>query len=88
LHPRHAHDHGGGHEHGEHGNSHGLIHDSVRRSREGIRAVSLSLAVLGVTACAQTAVFLAGGSIALLADLIHNFGGIIGVGEISSPHPR
>jgi cation diffusion facilitator family transporter len=36
--------------------------------------VSLSLGVLGLTAIAQTAVFLASGSIALLADLIHNFG--------------
>jgi cation diffusion facilitator family transporter len=57
-----------------HGHSHGLIDDSIKRSREGIRAVSLSLAVLGLTAVAQTIVFLISGSIALLADLIHNFG--------------
>jgi Co/Zn/Cd efflux system component len=63
----HAHD-------GEHGHSHGLVHDSIKRSREGIRAVSLSLAVLGLTAAAQTVVFIASGSIALLADLIHNYG--------------
>ncbi len=63
------------HSHGdEHGHSHGLIHDSIKRSREGIRAVSLSLAILGLTAIAQTVVFIASGSIALLADLIHNFG--------------
>ena len=36
--------------------------------------MSLSLVVLGLTAIAQVAVFLASGSIALLADLIHNFG--------------
>jgi cation diffusion facilitator family transporter len=59
---------------GEHGHSHGLIDDGIKRSREGIHAVSLSLAVLGLTAVAQTLVFIAGGSIALLADLIHNFG--------------
>lgn len=69
----------GAHEHehadyGDHGHSHGLVHDSIKRSREGIRAVSLSLAVLGLTAVAQTIVFIASGSIALLADLIHNFG--------------
>jgi divalent metal cation (Fe/Co/Zn/Cd) transporter len=58
----------------EHGHSHGLIDDSIMRSREGIRAVSLSLAVLGLAAVAQSIVFLASGSIALLADLIHNFG--------------
>src|ERR1700682_5434461 len=72
----HAHDHAYVHvdAHGEHGHSHGLVHDSIKRSREGIRAVSLSLAVLGLTAIAQTVVFLASGSIALLADLIHNYG--------------
>lgn len=58
----------------EHGHSHGLIDPSIKRSREGIRAVALSLAVLGLAALAQTAVFIASGSIALLADLIHNFG--------------
>ncbi|MFX8059674.1 cation transporter, partial [Acinetobacter baumannii] len=36
--------------------------------------VFLSLAVLGIAALAQTVVYLASGSIALLADLIHNFG--------------
>jgi cation diffusion facilitator family transporter len=60
--------------HGPAGHSHGLIDESIKRSREGIRAVSLSLAVLAVAALAQTAVFIASGSIALLADLIHNFG--------------
>jgi divalent metal cation (Fe/Co/Zn/Cd) transporter len=71
-HPHH-HDHGHGHGHG-HDHTHGLVHDSIKRSQEGIRAVSLSLAVLGLTAIAQTFVFIASGSIALLADLIHNFG--------------
>ncbi len=62
------------HEHDDHGHSHGLVHHSIKRSREGIRAVLLSLAVLGVAAIAQTVVFVASGSLALLADLIHNFG--------------
>ncbi|HEY7891052.1 MAG TPA: cation diffusion facilitator family transporter [Solirubrobacteraceae bacterium] len=73
----HDHEHDHGHTHGGdggHGHSHGLVDDSIKRSREGIRAVSLSLAVLGLAAAAQTAVFIASGSIALLADLIHNFG--------------
>jgi divalent metal cation (Fe/Co/Zn/Cd) transporter len=71
----HEHDHAHHHDHdGEHGHSHGLVHDSIKRSREGIRAVSLSLAVLGVAAVAQMVVFIASGSVALLADLIHNFG--------------
>jgi cation diffusion facilitator family transporter len=71
---RHAHTHDHPHKHEDHGHSHGLIHESIKRSRAGIHAVSLSLAVLGLAAMAQTAVFLASGSIALLADLIHNFG--------------
>jgi cation diffusion facilitator family transporter len=68
-----AHEHEHRHAHG-HGHSHGLVDQSIRRSREGIRAVSLSLAVLGATALAQAVVFVVSGSIALLADLIHNFG--------------
>jgi cation diffusion facilitator family transporter len=36
--------------------------------------VGLSLAILAVGALAQTLIFLASGSVALLADLIHNFG--------------
>jgi divalent metal cation (Fe/Co/Zn/Cd) transporter len=72
THAGQAHQHA--HEHGGHGHSHGLVDESIKRSREGIRAVSLSLAVLGLAAVAQTLVFVASGSIALLADLIHNFG--------------
>src|SRR3954463_3332714 len=68
--------HGHSHSHSEegHGHSHGLVDDSIKRSREGIRAVALSLAVLGATAVAQTLIFVISGSVALLADLIHNFG--------------
>jgi cation diffusion facilitator family transporter len=59
---------------GAHGHSHGLLDDSITRSRAGMRAVSLSLAILGLAAVAQAGVFIASASIALLADLIHNFG--------------
>jgi cation diffusion facilitator family transporter len=59
---------------GGHGHFHGLVDVSIRRSRAGLRAVSLSLAVLAATALAQVAVFLVTDSVALLADLIHNFG--------------
>jgi cation diffusion facilitator family transporter len=58
----------------DHGHSHGLVHDSIKRSRAGIRAVGLALLVLALTAVAQTLVFVATGSVALLADLIHNVG--------------
>ncbi len=57
-----------------HGHSHGLVDDSIKRSQAGLRAVGLSLAVLGLTAVAQLGIFIVSGSIALLADLIHNFG--------------
>jgi cation diffusion facilitator family transporter len=62
------------HHHGGHGHSHGLIDESVKRSRERLRAVALSLAVLALAAGIQLAVFISSGSVALLADLIHNFG--------------
>jgi len=57
-----------------HSHSHGLVDESIKRSREGIRAVLISLGVLGLAAVAQTLVFALSGSVALLADLIHNFG--------------
>ena len=58
----------------DHAHSHGLIDDSIKRSREGVRAVLLSLGVLTVAAAAQTLIYALSGSVALLADLIHNFG--------------
>jgi cation diffusion facilitator family transporter len=58
----------------EHGHSHGLIDPSIVRSRAGVRAVSISLGVLLLTTLVQIAVFVATNSVALLADLIHNFG--------------
>ncbi|HEY6054198.1 MAG TPA: cation diffusion facilitator family transporter, partial [Gaiellaceae bacterium] len=63
------HDHAG---HDEH--SHGLVDRSILRSRAGVKAVALSLLVLGLTAGAQVAVFVFSHSVALLADLIHNTG--------------
>jgi cation diffusion facilitator family transporter len=69
-HEHHHHDHGPG----GHGHSHGLVDPSITRSRAGVRAVLASLAVLGAGAVVQTLVYVASGSVALLADLIHNFG--------------
>jgi len=57
-----------------HGHSHGLVDRSIIRSRAGLRVVAISLGVLGLTALAQVAIFVITGSVALLADLIHNFG--------------
>jgi cation diffusion facilitator family transporter len=61
-------------QHHDHGHSHGLVDDSIKRSREGLRAVGVTLLVLALTALAQAAVYLPSGSVALLADLIHNAG--------------
>jgi cation diffusion facilitator family transporter len=69
----HSHDHGHAHG-GDHGHSHGLVDASIKRSRAGVEAVLLSLLILGATAAAQIFVFALSGSIALLADLIHNVG--------------
>jgi cation diffusion facilitator family transporter len=83
---RHAHPHTGPHAHhshadhehppGEHshGHSHGLVDESIKRSREGVRAVSIALGILASTAAIQALVFALTGSLALLADLIHNGG--------------
>jgi cation diffusion facilitator family transporter len=71
----HGHSHDHSHSHGgEHGHSHGLVDGSIKRSRAGLRAVLASLLILGVTAALQLVLFVISDSIALLADLIHNFG--------------
>jgi cation diffusion facilitator family transporter len=59
---------------GAHQHLHGLIDPTIRRSRAGLRATAQALLILGLTAVAQALVFTASGSVALLADLIHNFG--------------
>jgi cation diffusion facilitator family transporter len=58
----------------EHGHSHGLVDRSIVRSHAGLRTVAVSLGVLGVTAAVQAVIYVASGSVALLADLIHNAG--------------
>ena len=68
----HARDHD--HDHDGHDHSHGLVDRSILRSRAGVKAVALSLLILGLTAGAQVAIFVVSNSVALLADLIHNAG--------------
>lgn len=70
----HARDHHHDDDGDGHGHSHGLIDRSILRSRDGVKTVSISLAVLTLAAVVQTLIFLASGSVALLADLIHNYG--------------
>lgn len=49
------------------------IDDALESSEAGIRAVKISLMVLGLTAVAQIVIVVLSGSVALLADTIHNF---------------
>jgi Co/Zn/Cd efflux system component len=49
------------------------LDDALTSDARGIRALKLSLLLLGITAVAQLAVVLVSGSVALLADTIHNF---------------
>nr|WP_246006290.1 cation diffusion facilitator family transporter [Georgenia muralis] len=49
------------------------IDDALEASSQGIRAVKISLVVLGITAAAQLVIVAISGSVALLADTIHNF---------------
>jgi cation diffusion facilitator family transporter len=60
--------------HHHHHHHHHQADPTVLRSRAGIRAVSVTLAVLLATAAVQAAIYAVTGSVALLADLIHNGG--------------
>ena len=74
-HGEHGHHHRHHHHDGDgHGHSHGLVDRSILQSRDGVRTVAISLGVLGLTALLQVMIFVASGSVALLADTIHNFG--------------
>ncbi|MGO8967832.1 cation diffusion facilitator family transporter [Mycobacterium sp.] len=81
---RHDHDHEHDHSRGLRGaikeifapHSHDAsdsIDGALESSAAGIRAVKISLLALGVTSIAQLAIVVISGSIALLADTIHNF---------------
>ena len=84
----HAHGIGGDHHHQHPSGLKGLVqsivgphsHDAadsvdsaLEASAEGIRAVKISLVALGLTAIAQLVMVMTTGSVALLADTIHNF---------------
>jgi cation diffusion facilitator family transporter len=80
----HGHGHGHGHGHSLRDRVREVLrphsHDAadsvdaaLAASADGIRALKISLLVLGATALAQLAVVLVSGSSALLADTIHNF---------------
>ncbi|OBC08064.1 hypothetical protein A5784_01015 [Mycobacterium sp. 852013-50091_SCH5140682] len=49
------------------------VDSALESSAAGIRAVKISLLVLGITALVQVAIVVVSGSVALAADTIHNF---------------
>jgi cation diffusion facilitator family transporter len=60
--------------HHTHGDTHGAIDPVLLTTRQGITAIKLSTVALVVTALLQFAIVLVSGSVALLADTIHNVG--------------
>jgi cation diffusion facilitator family transporter len=76
----HDHDHAVGakrhHSHGGagHGHTHGAIDPSIVTTNRGLWAVKWSFVGLMVTALIQVVIVVLSGSVALLADTIHNFG--------------
>jgi cation diffusion facilitator family transporter len=73
----HGHDHGGhgnGDDHGAHGHTHGVIDATIPTTDRGIWAIKWSFLILAVTAALQMAIVVLSGSVALLADTIHNIG--------------
>jgi cation diffusion facilitator family transporter len=66
--------HGHDHEHGSHGHTHGAIDATIATTDRGIWAIKWSFAILAITALLQIGVVVPSGSVALLADTIHNVG--------------
>ena len=64
--------HGRSHEHA-HGHAHGVVDPSIATSDRGLWAIKWSFAGLAATAVLQLFVVFVSGSVALLADTIHNF---------------
>ena len=74
VHPQADDDSHGAHEHGPGGHSHGGISASILGSQEALRTLWRSLIILGATALLQVVVVVLSGSVALLADTVHNVG--------------
>ena len=74
AHGRHGH---AGHDHGNsrgHGHTHGVVDPTIATTSRGIWAIKGSFVMLAITAAAQIVVVYFSGSVALLADTIHNIG--------------
>jgi len=71
----HGHSHSDSHsEHIHHLHTHGAVDPSILSNERGIWALKWSLVGLSITALFQVVVVYFSGSVALLADTIHNFG--------------
>ncbi len=68
--------HGHGHDHGDggHGHTHGVVDPTIATTTRGIWAIKWSFVVLAITSMLQLVVVFLSGSVALLADTIHNVG--------------
>src|SRR5215207_4034785 len=49
------------------------VDDALTASKEGMRALKISLGILALTAVFQVVIVVISGSVALLADTVHNF---------------
>jgi cation diffusion facilitator family transporter len=74
----HRHNHGHDHHRAEgghgHGHTHGVVDASLTTTVRGIWAIKWSFVILAITAGLQLIVVFVSGSVALLADTIHNVG--------------
>ncbi len=70
----HGHGHSNGHDGGGHGHTHGVVDPSIATTERGIWAIKWSFIGLAITAVIQMVVVWYSGSVALLADTIHNVG--------------
>ncbi len=57
-----------------HGHAHGVLDPAIVASQQGLQAVQRSFFILLLTAAVQFGIVLLSGSVALLADAIHNIG--------------
>lgn len=85
-HSEHGHHHGHDHDHGTglrgwlrgtFAHSHSIedkVDDVMEGNERGIRTLKITLVILLITSALQVAIVLVSGSVALLADTIHNFG--------------
>jgi cation diffusion facilitator family transporter len=82
-HGEHGHSHGGGvwgllssvfHFHGHGDQQQQLAADAAMATEEGIKTIWLALGILGLTTALQVVIVALSGSVALLADTVHNLG--------------